>query len=418
MRRGRAVLGSGIVAACIAAAHAGSPPRVSDDVRLLPFVREVQRPPGVRPVDSVWAEVWDDTALALATAPEFADLRLIDSLGVAQPYARRPPALVDAWDEPVPAVVQWRTDAGGAGRVQCDFAGRRFRNLVLRVPAAWAASPLAVQSSADTLVWREVPLSPPQAGPAGAPADLVLGVFEARFLRLTVGHRGAPDAGAAGSPVGVFERIERRTPRVARRFYVPRTRFDGREWIAEVELRGPAVALCRVVFSLPGAFAQHDLMIEGRRADGGWRELVRTRLAVGPAAGGSRRVAVEFEPYRTQALRLHVADADAPNAPVEVDSVASTPYRFAFPYPPARRWFAYGDPHVAAVEARIDESLAARTAFVQLELAKPRANPHHQAPGLGLAWLQRHPAAAGVALVVILALVALLVLRPGGRRPA
>jgi len=418
MKRGqgrwRGALGLGIAAAWMAPALAGAPARLSDDVRLLPFVREVQRPVGFVAADSIWAEVWDDTSLALATAPDFADLRLVDSLGVAQPFARRPPALVDGWDEPAGVNLQWRR-AGGDETVRLDFGGRRCRNLVLRVPPEWAPQPLAAEASQDSLTWRDVPLPAAQPGPGAAPTNLVLGAFTERFLRITAAHRGSRGASSASRTLGVFDRVERPTPRVPRKFYVPRARFEGREWIAEAELRGPPVAVCRVVFSLPVAFAQHDLVIEGRRADGGWRELARPRIAVAPGSGDSRRVAVEFEPYRTAALRIHVADADAPNAPVEVDSILSTPYRFAFPYPAARRWFAYGDPHVVAADSRLEASLAARTAFTHLQLGKPRANPHHQAPGFGLAWLQRHPAAVGAALVGILALVAVLVLRPGRR---
>jgi hypothetical protein len=396
---------------------------VSADVRLLPWRREVQLGPARA---GIWAEVWDDSALAAGTANAFADLRLTDDHGVAHQFVRREPTLYDAWYRRLDAATHRRE--GDREIVQIDLGARRPIDLAVEVQHPWYGGQVVVQASDDSTHWRDVAY--PGAGPfaqSGPPQMLDHGAFSDRWVRVVVSRRHFPrPARRAGMPeplpqplgpsVLLYERAQRRTAREPVPFRVARTSFEGRTWIAELEIESPPVGLCRLVVSPHGI--RHDVRVEGRLPEGGWRELTRATIESVPLADGTLRTdAIEWDPYRTASLRVHVEGADAPNAPVAIDSLLRTPERFVFPVIIAgeRRWLAYGDAQVVAADAALDPRTMSQATFVRAALGPVEANPFYRPPGFGLSWLQRHPTALTVALVAILALVAALVLRPARR---
>jgi hypothetical protein len=414
-----------------AASVAADPPppgaAVSADVQYLPWRREVDLR-GLPP--DAWAEVWEDSTLATGTAAAFADVRVIDASGVAQSFTRRDPARNDVWYAALATTV--RRD-GDREVVEADLGGRVPAVLAVKIRGASHGTQLVVQASDDSTQWRD--MSFPGVGPQAPGAEEIVGVgaVSARWVRVVApGLRGArpitaprpdvppppplPDATfAAPRPmlIELVERRERPTPRIAVPFRIVRERFEGRAWIAEIEIDAP-LALCRLVVSPRAALARHDVRVEGRLSEGGWRDLVHATIESVPLADGTRRIdAVEWDPMRTTALRLRIGGADAPNAPVAIDSLARTPVRFAFPVPPVGegRWLAYGDAQLLPAHFALDDATLAAATFARARLGPVEPNPLHRPPGFGLAWLQRHPAALTAVLVAILGLVAALVLR-------
>jgi hypothetical protein len=405
--RGAAVCAAAACAAAVAAAGllppAAAATEVSADVRVLPWRRPVHVPPVQR---GDWIEVWDDSLLASGAAAEFADVRFIDAGGVAQTFARREPMLASVWYRPIPQHLH----AGRDGAILAGDLGRDLpRGLALRVHATAGGGQFVVESSSDSLHWHPVGAPGVAPQPPGAFDTFDLGSVAERWIRVA----------AADARLELLERSERRTPREPVPFRITGQRFDGRTWVAELEIAAPALALCRLKLMPRTALAQHAVRVEGRLPNGGWRDLIHTTVQSLPLPDGTARVgAIEWEPFRTRALRLFVDGADAPNAPVTVDSLARTPLRFALPAPTVPMWVAYGDAHVLAAHAPFDLEREFDTHFARAALGPLEANPWHRPPGFGLAWLQRHPGALGVVLIVILAAVAFVVLRRPPRRDA
>ena len=406
------------------AAAPAAPSAPSADVRVLPWRRLVQAPPLRR---GEWIEVWDDSLLAAGTAAEFADVRFIDDRGVAQTFARREPMLANVWYQPIPQRMHGDRD----GTVLTADLGRDApRGLALRVHSSTGGGQFVVEASADSLHWRAIGTAGVGPQPPGAFDTIDLGIVAERWIRVPIPHRRpagasvrprpdaepAPEAASGTETLELLARSERRTPREPVRFRIVGERFESRTWIAELEIDGPAMALCRLKLVPRTTVAQHAVRVEGKLPGGGWRDLVHAAVESVPLPDGTARVgAIEWDPYRTRVLRVFVDGADAPNAPVRVDSLARTPLRFALPAPASTTWIAYGDAHVLAAHAPLDLDRGDDTRFARAQLGAPEANPFHRPPGFGLAWLQRHPQALAVLLVMILGAVAAIVLRRPSR---
>ena len=394
-----------------------TPAEVSADVRLLPWRRAVE------PRDATaWVEVWDDSLLAAGTVREFDDVRFIDRAGVSQPFWRRAPSLHDQWVVSLDGVT--RTETAGQITLTADLRGRQPLEVAVRIRDRTHGLRLAVQTSDDSVVWRDVAFPGVGPQPEGGVEIVDVGLVSKRWVRIVAPGDGfhPPGAMIAARPdapdltlrdaVELLERRQRRTPRVPVRFRITREQFEARTWIAEVEIEGPPMALCRVVLSPRTALARHPVRVEGRLGEGGWRDLAHATIEIVPLADGTRRIdAIEWDPLRTTALRLRVEGADAPNAPVAIDSLARTPVRFAFPSPPDPRWIAYGDGQVLPAHSMLADETMARTEFARAALGPVERNPVYRAPGFGLAWLQRHPRALTFALIAVLGLVAAVVLQ-------
>lgn len=394
----------------------------SADVQLLPWRRAVEAPP-VPP--GAWLEIWDDEVLSAGTQADFADIRFIDATGVAQPFTRHDPVLSDAWDVPLPQRVVTRDRRTV---VVADLAGHASRGLVLRAQGFEAGAQFPVEASDDSLTWRSMGTYGIGPQPQSGVDTIELGTFDARWVRVewpaagppgvTVAVRpdGSPAPALAGQHLEWRTRRERKTAREPVRFRVGTTRFDGRTWVAELEVEGAPMALCRLVVTPRAALAQHAVRVEGRLEAGGWRQLGMSNVETVPQPNGALQPAgIEWDPFRTSALRIHVENADAPNPPVAIDSLLRTPIRFGLPAPAGECWIVYGDAHVLAAQSAVDFARTADTRFVRAQLGIAEPNPFHRPPGFGLAWLQRRPAVLAVLLVLVLAAVAIIVLRPSKR---
>jgi hypothetical protein len=93
--------------------------------------------------------------------------------------------------------------------------------------------------------------------------------------------------------------------------------------------------------------------------------------------------------------------------------------RWAFPASAATEslWVAYGDSYLGPQAWYLEDAANRVPGYTAVGLGPETANPLLQPPGFGLDWLRRHPPVLGVAMVIVLALVALLVLK-GRSEPA
>jgi hypothetical protein len=401
---------------------------VSADIQHLPFRRSVTLV-GERRARAV---IDEDSVLAAGAAPDFADVRLMNAAGEAIALAREPLRRMDEqfrdWRN-VP--IRWQEEERGPRRLVIDLGPDAPPELILAFEGPVANHAIVVEGSADSVEWStltqryDLAMPPPKSQRLNT--QRIALAETRRWLRV---RQDPPfHAPTVDDRLDLMLRLERSTPRAAVG-YRAESGFDraaGYRWEARLELTGPARALTRLDVS--GAEAVRNQLgfeLQARLPKGGWQYVALDRA---PEWNGGADDSLVFAPIRTTALRLVVTGGDAPNAPVVLRSLWATPERWSFETGTESAWWlAWGDPYLAPAGGTgamggmgpPATSLAGDDpdGVAPTRLGAVEANPFHKEPGFGLEWLRRRPIVLSVAMVAILALVAWLARRPGGREGA
>ncbi len=424
MRRAAGVLAcTGVLAsaALLAGATGAARAEVSRDVRALPFRRPILLPDPAASTGG-WPAVAEDSILAGASGPGFADVRVVNEAGESVPFATLTPRRDDFRLDPVAAAPLGGARSGESFARILDLGADPPARVVVELPP-WAYLAL-VQSARgpdpERAEWRPDATGPfPEPAGAAAPgAGRTVVERPDRYLKLTVEPRGGA---APRDTLRAYALVEREVPREEVRFRVRSRGFDGRRWRAVLELTGPARAVTAVRFTRPESLTRPPIAVESRIRGGGWRP-VAGRLPAdepGPVARGEVQNEIAFDPVRTDAIRITVSGADPPNPPITVTGVAAIPVRWTFPppRPGARLWLAYGDRFLGPRDWYLEDAAERAPRYLPAALGPPEANPLHAPPGFGLDWLRRRPGILTGLMIALLAGVALFVLRFRPRPP-
>jgi hypothetical protein len=403
-RAARAVLGVLAFAAVVEA-------EVSSDVRTLTWRRPVLPVGGAGPG---WYAILEDSVLAAASGPDFADLRLVDGEGRSRPLHAEAPARSRVRFTVLRELpVAWAEAGEGTREMLVELPAPVPARLSVEITGLSASMPFQVtgrDSAAGSWVFLAVDPDMPAIDAPAVSARVDLGETR-RFLRLQ------QDGGPAPGSEDRVRLLSRETAGPAL-FPVPTNPVAGRfrgagndEWQADIVVAGPIRALARLDVRWAEGQAGRPMRLAARLERGGWRDVhVESRP---PREGGD--ASFEFEPVRTTALRLSVFGAGAPNAPCAVQALHAVPQRWLFRSEATESlWVAYGDPH-QEVASGFAEGPGAEEPVHVARLGSPEASPWFREPGFGLPWLRRRPQALGAAMIVLLLAVAWMALGRRGR---
>ncbi len=402
------------IAALLLLVGAAAGAEVSKDLTTLPYRRAVL-PPNHVPAGA-WLAVVEDSLLAARSSPDFHDVRLMNAAGQSVPFAVLPPRREDPIDLPVLARLLPRQHTSDTV-FQVDMGPDYPETLLVEFPRRSGQESVAIRTGPDregTVRLEPLPEAldrshpvPPEPG-----LDVRAGIAAGRWLQVDFFSTGNF---LPGDSLRVYRRVERAAPRLTVPFRIASRGFEGRTWRAVIELENPAGAATAVVIHRRNALSRPPMRVEARLPGGAWRFVPR----LGQGSPGREANAadtfesLEFRPLRTDALRLTVSAADPPNPPLTVEGVQTVPMRWAFPASAATEslWVAYGDPYLGAQAWFLEDAANRVPGYTAAGLGPETANPLLQPPGFGLDWLRRHPPVLGVAMVIVLALVALIVFR-------
>jgi len=443
--RRRALRGGLTLAFVLAAAMARA--EVSEDVTHLRWRREVLARPSVD--QAVIVE--EDSIIAAASRRDLADVRLMNNKGELLPLAWLPPQRMFAEERLFREFpLEWRRGEDGLWGVTFDLGPSPPETMVAELVSAVGPWEVRFFGGEPDGGWSLLPqeVAEPRSGGMAWRIERV-----APLLRLAV-ERDLPQA-TTRDRLRLLIREEIPTPRERLAFRSLEAGFAfraGGAWRATLQVKGPPRLLTRLdVRGLRPGRNAYGIMLEARLEAGGWRQIDVTSP---PELIEGSVDSVVFRPVRTDALRLTVRGADAPNDPVEVEALLATPQRWIFEVgsgPDVETggalWLAYGDPHAvppphprSAPEARPEPREAAdhgpgaggedQASTVSRSdgdssrrgsralLGPPESNPFHREPGFGLEWLRRHPTVVTVAMLIVVAVVAVLALSSRGRGAA
>ncbi len=425
-----------LAAAAVLAAAAPPPVRaaVSEDVRSLPLRRAVRTPAGAA-TGTAWITVAEDSSLASACRPDFADLRLVNGDGESVPFAVLPPMRRDLLLEPVGVFpLRWSAASDGLYEAAVDLGPAAPESLRVTLAVDRGSRVFEFRGGVSpgglaSLTWRPSAPAGPRPGRPGARAprapvipagegkvfryDLESGgrVLQLQFRSASI--RDLPDS------VRVEARRSRRVFTETAAFRIASSGFDGRLWRAVLELEGPPRAVAAVLWAPEETASRRPVQVEARRPDGGWRFVAdgtETGRVEDFTPGLEGRTGLAFDPVRTTAIRITVTGTDPPNAPLAPDRVVVVPERWAVPPEEAagELWVAFGDRYLGAQDWYLEEDAARAPRYLAAALGPAEPSPWYSPPGFGLDWLRRRPAALTVLMVAVLAVVALVAFR---RRP-
>lgn len=370
------------------------------------LARTIVLPAEVRADD--WIVLQLDGRVLANSAPDRADLRVVDAEGGLVPFRlRRLDPLEIRWTPIDTLALAWRPDPSAGWRSEISWTALPDRAILV------VGEPHAQLESADpelgipVVEWQS--LAPEQSGFVLAEGDF------RGFLAVFGGS--AP----ASATAVIYE--ESRTPRPLEElaFTVTEGRFDGRSWRTQVVLDGPPRAVAALDLA-PGARSDLPLTVEADVEGQGWiwaspsqpDRFTRRPLTHAPGEAHER---LEWTPeHRAARLRLRAEGASGPEAPVTIRAVHAVPEEIEFrPRGAAPFRLLHGDPFLAAPGfASIPEEQFVGTR-IRARLGAEEPNPFAEPPR-GLEWLRRHPAVLTAGLFALLALLAAAVLL--GRRSA
>jgi hypothetical protein len=384
---------------------------LSRDVTLQPFRRAV----ALAPTDqNRWIEIRADLALLAASAPELADVRVVNDDGVPYPSIVLSPSLEDATFTTLAThALRFSADVDGpaSGAVPLP-ASRTGNDLVVVVHGV--VDLVRLQGRTTNGTWDDLRTTAPPELRASSHHPRSPGVPIGE--RSLVAHLGASphdeirvvSQGPTPPPDPTEIEILSRRPRSLPADEIPLVKRDagyqGRLWIATFDVAGPPRPLARVV--LDG-----DATLPHLRTDVTLRPPERA-VWQGVAMTDGDPARPTWTPTWSSAIRLHVEGGSPPSAPVRVVRADAAPVRIGFRLPAHERaWVVYGDPHSDAPGWEFDPLEIRRSEPVVAHLGDPEPSPWHEPPRAGLEWTRRHPEVITGVMIGLLVLLAAMVLR-------
>ncbi len=403
---------------------------VPDAVRGMPWRREVIVP-RIAPGDTAdtWYLIEADSLLAAVTDGDLAKVRLVDTDGEPVPTSYLEPTWPELRSVPVAtAALTWQPSPGTPGlfstvvalpagdHVAVAWDANDVRDVHLSGRAVRPARPGHPLDPFGAL-WTDEEL--PRPWPAGGQrvwtyreADTTTAILS---VRVPDGH--AP-------PAVVIRRLRERTERLrAVSFAPPEVTYQGTRFTASVLLANGPRAVARLVVERAPNARSGLVAVELRGPDGTWRRVAAdrgtdVRPEVAAAKARAETLLVRPQPRLATAVRLSYAHAEPPNPPFTLREISEVPPALAFA-PGARTqvWLAYGAFAAVGAPGIAPAMLRTTARLVPVVLGPATANPWFRERTLGATWLQRRPAVLTVAMVAILAVVALLLVKPAPREP-